>query len=147
MKQTVMVLASLSLMVLALGADQPKKSTRPAPAGKTPAKQPARVSATGLPSGAKEIAPNTYRWVDAKGQAWIYRQTPFGYMKGPETAPEPETIPADWRVAEEGELLRFERPSPFGGVQRWTKKKDELDPVESAVWKRSQKAGEANKDR
>jgi hypothetical protein len=39
-------------------------------------------------------------------------------------------------VKEEGDLLRFEKPGPFGKYS-WTKKKTELTKDESIVWERA----------
>lgn len=146
------------LMVSALAAvcglaEEPKKSTvapKKAPAkssasktaGKTSAKtakKPAPAAQT-IPAGAKEIEPGTYRWVDPKGVAWIYTKTPFGIMKGPEKKNDmPEgAATAGWRVTDLGENLEFEKPYPFGGTYRWTRKKTELTDLESEFWQRSQ---------
>ncbi len=145
------------LMVSALAAlcglaqEPAKKSTTAAK--KAPAKSaaskaaPAKIAkkaapaAPAIPDGAKEIEPGTYRWVDPKGVAWIYTKTPFGIMKGPEKKLEaqPEgAATAGWRVTDLGENLEFERPYPFGGTYRWTRKKTELTDLESEFWQRSQ---------
>lgn len=99
---------------------------------------PAAKSIVEIPKDAKEIYPGTWRWVDPKGKAWIYSRTPFGLMSGPEPPKEPEVIPTDWKVFDEGDALTFERPWPFSGTKRWTVKKTELSEMETAVWKRSQ---------
>lgn len=145
------------LMVSALAAvcglaEEPKKSTvapKKAPAKSTAsktttksaktAKKPAPSTQT-VPAGAKEIEPGTYRWVDPKGVAWIYTKTPFGLMKGPEKKNEmPDgAATAGWRVTDLGENLEFEKPYPFGGTYRWTRKKTELTDLESEFWQRSQ---------
>lgn len=39
------------------------------------------------------------------------------------------------KATEDGDTIRFERPSPFG-VMRWQKKKSELNEMERAVWER-----------
>jgi hypothetical protein len=43
------------------------------------------------------------------------------------------TFPVTVKVTEEGDSLRFERPSPFG-VRKWTRKKTELTEMEKAAW-------------
>lgn len=91
-----------------------------------------------IPKDAVLVSEGIYRWVDPKGQAWMYHQTPFGIMRGPETMQGPEPIPTDWKVFDEGDSLTFERPWPFSGTTRWTVKKTELTDLESAVWKRAQ---------
>ncbi len=44
---------------------------------------PARSSgqATVIPAGAERVDAYTYRYTDAKGKTWMYRQTPFGISK------------------------------------------------------------------
>ena len=39
----------------------------------------------GVPAGASEVGPNTYRFVDKDKKVWIYRKTPFGLQKAEET--------------------------------------------------------------
>jgi hypothetical protein len=55
--------------------------------------------------------------------------SPFGQVKPAASA---QTI----KVADRGDSLEFERPSPFGSY-RWNKKKDELTPFEREAWDRS----------
>jgi hypothetical protein len=127
-----------------------KKATaqpKPAPAKSAAAKPAAakkaapKPQAITIPKDAKEISPGTFRHVDAKGQAWIYQNTPFGLMRGPEPKdPEPDPIPTDWTATEQGDSITFERPWPFGGVKRWTVKKAEMNETEQAVWQRLQAA-------
>lgn len=105
---------------------------------KTPPKQKAE---TEVPPGSKLISPGTYRWVDPKGVAWIYQVTPFGLMKAPQGDMPEEPIPTDWKITDEGDSLAFEKPYPFGGTQKWTRKKSELTEMEQAVWKQSQGSG------
>ncbi len=134
-------------------APAPAKKTTSKTAAKSPAKSQAKAKATTapkkvstpaarsiveIPKDAKEISPGTYRWVDPKGKAWIYNKTPFGLMSGPEPPAEPDVIPTDWKVFDEGDSLTFERPWPFSGTKRWTVKKTDLTEMETAVWKRSQ---------
>ncbi|MCS7025543.1 MAG: hypothetical protein NZV14_12150 [Bryobacteraceae bacterium] len=108
------------------------------PSSKASAKKPASP-ATILPKDAKEILPGTYRHVDSKGEAWIYQQTPFGWMRAPESKEQAaDVIPTDWTARDEGDSVTFERPYPFGGVKRWTVKKTEMSKVEQAVWQRLQ---------
>lgn len=95
------------------------------PGAQVAARRPAPGEAPNtIPAGAKEVSTGTYRWVDSKGVAWIYQRTPFGVMKSVEkNVPPPD--PANISVREEGDTLYFEMPFPFGGVQKWTKKKGE----------------------
>ncbi|MBL8234140.1 MAG: hypothetical protein JNL98_36930 [Bryobacterales bacterium] len=118
----------------------PTKSspTKTASAAKKPAPKPQPIT---IPKDAKEISPGTFRHVDAKGQAWIYQQTPFGLMRGPEPKDaHQDPIPTDWTATEEGDSITFERPWPFGGSKRWTVKKAEMTGTEQAVWQRLQAA-------
>lgn len=140
MKRILMVVfASVSLAA----AQEPAKKKAPAKAAPVAKKQAAPKAAPKpgpitIPKDAKEISPGTFRWVDPKGQAWLYNQTPFGIMRGPEPKnPEPEPVPTDWKVTEEGDQLTFERPWPFGSPKRWTKSKNDLTTMERAVWDRS----------
>jgi hypothetical protein len=92
----------------------------------------------GPPKTAVETAPGVFRHVDAQGKVWIYRRTPFGWMKAEQkddqkaaavsTTPAPET-----RVVEDGDNVRFERNTPFG-VQRWTRKKTEMTEEEKQIF-------------
>jgi hypothetical protein len=68
----------ISIMILAgaaLAFGQQKTDTKPVPAKKTDS-----ASST-VPAGAERVDAYTYRYTDAKGTTWIYRQTPFGYSK------------------------------------------------------------------
>jgi hypothetical protein len=140
--------------LLVLGAEaQPTKApakkgaTKAAPktATKTVAKAaPKQKAETEVPAGSTLVSPGTYRWVDPKGVAWIYQKTPFGLMKAPEGDLRADPIPTDWKITDEGDALTFEKPYPFGGTQKWTRKKAELTEMEQAVWKQSQSAGGAS---
>lgn len=125
----------------------PTKAPAKAPAkGKTTAKAvvkkaPVKAEPITIPKDAKEIESGTYRWVDPKGVAWIYSQTPFGIMRGPESKERmTETIPTDWEATEVGDSITFSRPWPFGGSKKWTVKKTDLTDMEMAVWQRIQSA-------
>ena len=90
-----------------------------------------------LPAGAVLTAPGTYRYTDAGGRKWTYRQTPFGLAKFEEKdGAADESIrktASNIQATEDGEYVRFERPSPFG-TYRWKQKKTELSPLEQAAW-------------
>jgi hypothetical protein len=64
------------------------------------------------------------------------KKTPFGTVKRDDKA-EPEKVepPDNMRAFEEGDVVRFERRTPFS-VNKWSKKKAELDEVEQAVVER-----------
>ncbi len=131
----------LMLVPLALaGADKKKP-----PAARAPAAQQ-----TVIPKDAKQVEPYTYRHTDAQGKTWIYRKTPFGVVRFPEpTSAETtsaEEIPGGMTAVEEGDSIRFERPSPFGKY-RWTRKKSELTELERKVWERDRQKGAPAKDK
>ena len=117
-----------------------------APSAKQAAPPPAAKSAlpAGIPAGAVEVSPGTYRLPDKQGKNWLYRVTPFGVARF-EDKPEPAPAPiADYiRATEDGDVIRFERPSPFG-TYRWQKKKSDLSPDEHQAWERSQSQAKQN---
>ncbi len=108
----------------------PVKATPAKPASKgTKAAKVAPPDPGGLPKGAKPVGDFEWRWTDPKGKVWIYRKTPFGYAKMPETAPisatpEPVRAPVVLTAVDLGDQVEFSRPGPLG-ISRWTKKKTE----------------------
>lgn len=128
----------ISILLLAAifaSSAEEKKETKAQPKPKD-----AMVEAV-LPEGAKEIAPFTWRYTDPQGKTWIYRRTVFGLAKFEEKADkktEEAEAPANIRAFEEGDSIRFERPTPFG-VVRWIRKKAELNDAEQAVWDRERR--------
>jgi len=118
----------VALPLLAVTAEQKKPPARPA--------QPA--GPTSIPKEAKQIEPHTWRYTDSQGKTWIYRKTPFGvvrYIEPVSEAKAEEEIPKGMTAVEEGDSIRFERPTPFG-KHRWTRKKTELTELEQKVWER-----------
>ena len=108
--------------------------------GQSDSKPPA-----GVPANAKKINEDTWRIVDEKGKAWHYQSSPFGWMKSPALSVAEQQKrdgvgdPIEgMTVKEEGGMLKFSRPGPFGAYN-WTKKKSNLDEAEQAVWSRAQK--------
>ena len=88
-----------------------------------------------IPAAAVQAA-DGYHYTDPQGKQWLYRQTPFGVARLEEPAPVKAASPDDGtRAAGDGDVIRFERPSPFG-TYRWTRKKSELTESERAVWNR-----------
>ena len=87
-----------------------------------------------VPEGAKEVAPNLYRYTDAHGKNWMYRKTPFGVSRWedkPETAVVIENaVPTT--ATDLGDSVQFQRMTPFG-PSRWTRKKSELTDDEKAI--------------
>jgi hypothetical protein len=139
MKTSITVLLLVGLAAFAAAADQ--KSGKK-PADKTPTAKAAVIT---IPPDAVEVAPYTYRSTDAKGTAWIYRQTPFGVSRTEEKPlsvdearkiqdSKDQVIQATTAV-EDGDSIRFVRNSPFGRTE-WRKKKTDLNEIEQAVWNR-----------
>jgi hypothetical protein len=103
-----------------------------------------------IPKGAVETEPGTFRFTDAQGKKWIYRKTPFGVARAEDRpAPDQASKAADAypgvKAIEDGEVIRFERPGPFG-VYKWTAKKSELNEMERTVWNRVQTQSAGPKD-
>jgi ABC-type uncharacterized transport system permease subunit len=134
------------------------KSQAQAPAGKaaSAARAKAAPAAIALPAGAVQTGQGTYSYTDPEGKKWLYRQTPWGMSKAEEqpkseqAAAQAESLEkqlAATRAVEDGEVIRFERPGPFG-VYRWTRKKTELRPTEQAAWERDRtlKSGAPEKE-
>ncbi|HSM79588.1 MAG TPA: hypothetical protein VLT57_18245 [Bryobacteraceae bacterium] len=92
-----------------------------------------------IPKGATQVDATSWRWTDAKGTAWIYRKTPFGFSRYREEdekqramTQRAEVNPP--KVTDAGDSYQFERTTPFG-VQSWKKKKDSLTDSEKNMVK------------
>ncbi len=95
------------------------------------------VKPIGIPAGAVQTEPGSYRYVDATGTAWLLRQTPFGVAAVEEKS-------ADLvKATDEGDSVHFVQSTPFG-THTWNRKKSELTEAERAVWDR-QRSREAAK--
>ena len=141
MKLKICILAALAVLIVNGEDRQPAKK---APATK---KGPTAQAEITLPAGAIQVEPGAYTFTDAKGKKWIYRQTPFGLSRA-EDKPAAEAAPVPKApvitATEAGDVIRFERPGPFGPY-RWEKKKNtDLAEDERAAWERS-KQGAASK--
>ncbi|HYW48198.1 MAG TPA: hypothetical protein VE959_35370 [Bryobacteraceae bacterium] len=106
-------------------------------AGDQAAKKPEAVT---VPAGAAKGEDGSYRFTDAQGKKWIYRKTPFGVARIEDKGAQAEADSKQDRypgvkATEHGDVIRFERPGPFG-VYRWEQKKTELNEMEQAVWDR-----------
>jgi hypothetical protein len=101
-------------------------------------KPPAKnvLKPTEIPKDAVKADDGSYRYTDPKGKKWIYRNTPFGVAKVEDV---PDTRPRQTfdnvTAKEDGDVIKFERPSPFG-VYKWETKKSELSEMEKTVWER-----------
>jgi len=123
------------LLVLVIGIAQAED--RQKLKKETPKKKTAPPAELTLPAGAKLVEPGTYTFTDAQGKKWIYRQTPFGLARAEDKPAEPAPAASLATTAtEDGDIVRFERPGPFG-VYRWQKKKSELDEDERSALERS----------
>lgn len=117
---------------------------------------------TVIPKTAVEVEPGVYKQTEASGKTYTYRKTPFGVVKSLDEAksakpsggeapvakptstptpfgdvkatPQTETV----KVTERGDVLEFERPSPFGSY-KWKAKKSELKDSEREAWERSRR--------
>ncbi len=111
------------------------------------ADSPSATRAT-IPSGAVKAADGSYRYTDPQGKKWIYRSTPFGIARAEDMsaagAGDSDRY-ADVKAAEDGDFIRFERPTPFGAY-RWRQKKTELNEMEQAVWNREKARTAARQD-
>jgi len=139
---------------LLLSASDPqaaKKTTAPAPA-KT-------VKPLEIPKDAVESEPGNFHYTDSDGKKWIYRKTPFGVSRTEDkpadsvaapaatsaAAPSGKTTDAATKAVEDGDIVHFERPGPFGPY-KWQKKKSELDEDERAALDRSRTAAKTKQD-
>ncbi|HXB71521.1 MAG TPA: hypothetical protein VNY05_25015 [Candidatus Acidoferrales bacterium] len=148
------LLSAVFAVVTVLSASDPKVAeprlvARPSVSGRS-----------GVPKGAVETEPGTFRYTDAQGKKWIYRQTPFGVARlqdvpvkrdavpqaGPDNKPAPAPdLSAGTKATASGDTIRFERPGPFG-VYRWEKNKADLDEMEQAAWDRQLARSPAKQD-
>ncbi len=128
-------LAALLLLPHLATAQEPQPAAAPQPA---PAKEAPKIE---IPAVAVKSADGFYRYTGPTGKKWIYRKTPFGIAR---TEDKPAESSEDVKVTEDGDSIRFERPSPFGAY-KWERKKTELNEMERAAWDR-EKARAAKQD-
>jgi len=125
------------------GAPSKAPSKKPAEAAKVTPEQKAapvqkaktQVQALTIPPGAVEVEPYLFRYQDASGKTWMYRQTPFGLSKWEETSTPVVPEPAKSEpvvVTDLGDSVRFERNTPFG-KGTWVRKKTELNDEDKAL--------------
>jgi hypothetical protein len=133
----------IALAQFAVAQTDTKKTTAPAP-------RTAPVDVK-IPAGAVKTDDGSYKFTDSKGKKWIYRETPFGIAKSEDKPLDPMATPfgkakpkaeadipkpaegKDLTVAyDEGDTVRFERPTPFG-TTTWRKKKTDLDATEQKI--------------
>jgi hypothetical protein len=126
------------LMTAALVLAQDKKDTKQSKdAGKSepPKTAPSEVPRSEqIPKGAVRVEPNLYRYVDAQGKTWFYRQLPFGVSKYEDKPAEPTAVseqPAAI-VRDLGDSVEFQRRTPFG-TSKWMRKKADLTDEEKGL--------------
>jgi hypothetical protein len=81
------------------------------------------------------VEPFLYRFTDAHGKAWMYRQTPFGVVRWEEKAAQQPVVDNSNPVAfkDLGDSVEFSTQTPFG-VEKWKRKKSELTASERAIY-------------
>ncbi len=123
-----MKMIAVALLAVAMSAAPAKKTAKKT----TPAAKP--VAETHIPSVATPTEDGGFRYTDANGKKWLYRNTPFGISKVEDKPAVAVTQRVDETVKafDSGDNVRFEKTSPFG-VSKWQKKKTELTPDEQAV--------------
>jgi hypothetical protein len=130
----------LMLALASAAGAQTAPDAKPSPAktaAPKPSAKPVDPAPKDPPASAEKVDELTYRWKDAKGDFWVYKKTPFGWSKIREkeltSYQRPETNGEGSKVSGvRGDEVSFERSTPFG-TTRWTKKKGELNPDESAA--------------
>lgn len=143
------------LCAACFAADAKKTTARPASKAAAVKKPAASVA---IPAGAVKVDETTYRFTDTAGKTWLYQKTPFGVTKTAQSEVTAANVaseagpqkPADstpfgklnssapvntTKATEDGDSIKFEKPTPFG-VQKWTRKKAELNQEERAIWER-----------
>jgi hypothetical protein len=129
-----LIVFSLSACLLA-AAEAKAKKIHPASSAMT-------ASNLQIPAGAVKADDGSYRYADPQGKKWIYCKTPFGIARLEDNPVDSATRTAesqkrfaDVTATEDGDIIHFERPGPFG-IYKWQRKKTELDEMEQTVWAR-----------
>jgi hypothetical protein len=137
------LLISLAAVMTLLA--QEKTAQKPAPA-----KANAAVT---IPAGAVETQPGTFAYTDANGKKWIYRKTPFGIARLEDKAADAKPVISAHespgkgfvvKATEDGDVVHFERPSPFGPY-KWNRAKSELNDEERG-WLEQARTAKAKQD-
>jgi len=92
------------------------------------------ATSSAIPKEATLAAPNLYRYTDAQGKTWFYRQTPFGVSKWEDKPEVPRAVevPLTTVSRDLGDAVEFQRPTPFG-ISKWVTKKTELTEQEKEL--------------
>jgi hypothetical protein len=104
------------------------------------AAEPKSITRTSMPAGAVRADDGSYRYTDTDGRMWVYRKTPFGIARAEDISASSAKVTA----TRDGDVIRFERPTPFG-THQWQRNVSELNETEQAIWNR-EKARAAKKD-
>ena len=126
---TVLVMTAASL---AAQASASTGTTTPKVTKKTVAAKKATTAAAKpltIPTDAVANADGTYAWKDKQGKSWTFVKTPFGVMKS-EAYSAPAVASSSLtgvKAFDEGDKVRFERPSPFGPIKYEKNKTDLTD--------------------
>ena len=132
MKIVILIFAAAALL-LAQEKDskQPKDASKSGPSKAAPSDAPRSEQ---IPKEAVRVEPNLYRYVDAQGKIWFYRQLPFGVSKYEDkpAVPTPVDEQPATLVHDLGDSVEFQRNTPFG-VSKWNRKKADLTEEEKGV--------------
>ena len=145
MRRFVLLLVPLAIAAAATDQSPASKSKVAKNTKDKPAQQAQQRGPITIPPDAVQIGPQAYRYKDADGKSWIYRQTPFGISKmeertgydAPSTpmqaSPAAPSTPssAKVRAVDKGDSVRFEQETPMG-KRVWDRKKTDLSPQEQA---------------
>jgi hypothetical protein len=125
-------------------AKQSKDASKSEPAKGTPAEPPRSAL---IPKEAIRVEPNLYRYVDAQGKTWFYRQLPFGVSKYEDKPQEPALAEQPAVVLRDlGDSVEFQRKTPFGTARWVTKKTDLTEEQKKALAADEAKRAAASKD-
>ena len=129
------VILSFAAAALLLAQEKDTKQAKDATKGGTAKVAPSEISKSEqIPKEAIRVEPNLYRYVDAQGKVWLYRQLPFGVSKYEEkpAVPTPVDEQPATLVHDLGDSVEFQRNTPFG-VSKWNRKKADLTDEEKGV--------------
>jgi hypothetical protein len=144
----ILLLSMSTAALVAQQATQPAEKKAPAKAAakksvvKKTATAPTQAAPLTLPAGAADKGNGEYQYTDGQGKKWVYRYTPVGLTRfedGGQAEGKRSSIAVGdgLRAVEDGDVVHFERRTPFG-LSKWTKKKSELDEGELAALKSAQ---------
>jgi hypothetical protein len=166
----VIALAAVSVY----GQSTPASSSAPQPTSAAHPKSKATKAATPpltIPKTAVDLGDGSFRYVDPKGTAWIYSQTPFGVSRSLESAVsgqatgktpfgQSKSQAAAIAAVTTAQASNKESDDPNAkvtavakgdiiefsrptpfGITKWQKNKNDLTPDEQKIWERVQPKG------